>query len=169
MGVFNGEWTGDGTVKLEGASRLVPFLPDYEVEWALVRAVKSGYLYLRIDHQQQMMVFVGDDNQEKSVDDYLVRVATTLRDACRELTPSTTAASDLDSMKRKRIENAEAMRSAVEQEHKRALARTVIIERRKEEAERLIAAQEEEGEERGLAAQSPAQANEANTHDGRAE
>ena len=52
------------------------------------------------------------------MDDYLVRVATTLRDACRELTPSTTAASDLDSMKRKRIETRKRF-EAVEQEHKR--------------------------------------------------
>jgi translation initiation factor 3 subunit A len=104
---------------------------------------------------------IGDDVQEKSVDDYLVRVATTLRDACRELTPSTTAASDLDSMKRKRIENAEAIRSAVEQEHKRALARKVIIERRKEEAERLLAEQEKEEEERRLAAQRAHEAAEA--------
>ena len=74
-----------------------------------------------------MIVFVGDI-QEKSVDDYLVRVATTLRDACRELTPSTTAASDLDSMKRKRIENAEAIRSAVEQEHKLGFGEESVIE-----------------------------------------
>ncbi len=149
------------TLKLERAKTLVPFLPYYEVELALVRAVKSGYLSLRIDHQKQMIVFVGDNIQEKSVDDYLVRVATTLREACRELTPSTTAASDLDSMKRKRIENAEAIRNAVEQEHKRALARKVIIERRKEEAERLLAEQEKEEEERRVAAQRAHEAAEA--------
>ena len=79
------------TLKLERAKTLVPFLPYYEVELALVRAVKSGYLSLRIDHQKQMIVFVGDNIQEKSVDDYLVRVATTLREACRELTPATAA------------------------------------------------------------------------------
>lgn len=159
--MFNQQSKVYRTLKLDRAKNLVPFLPYYEVELALVRAVKAGYLSLRIDHQQQMIVFVGDDIQEKSVDDYLVRVATTLRDACRKLTPSTTAASDLDSMKRKRIENAEAIRSAVEQEHKRALARKVIIERRKEEAERLLAEQEKEEEERRFAAQRAHEAAEA--------
>ena len=75
----------------------------------------------------------------------IVRVATTLREASRELTPSTTAASDLDSMKRKRIENAEAIRNAVEQEHKRALARKLSSKRRMEEAERLLGGAREGG------------------------
>ena len=149
------------TLKLEKVKSLVPFLPYYQVEMILVRAVKAGYLSLRIDHQQKMVLFVGDNIQEDSVDDYLVRVATTLRDACRELTPSTTAASNFDSMKRKRLENAEAIRNAVEEEHRRALARKQIIERRKEEAERLLAEQEKEEEERRLAAQRSHEAAEA--------
>ena len=142
------------TMKIDSLKSAVPFMPYHEVERILVQAVRSGYISVRIDHQTGSLNFVGDRLETDFIKNHLSRAAQLLQEGMGKLAskaPATDAAHALGA----------ELRAAIEAEHKRVLARKVVIERRKEEAERAAAAQEKEEEAKRLAAQRKHEENEA--------
>jgi translation initiation factor 3 subunit A len=142
------------TMKIDSLKSSVPFMPYHEVERILVQAIRSDYISVRIDHETGSMNFVGDRLETGFVKTHLSRAARLLQEGMSKLAPKTPA--DVGA----RVLGAE-LRAAIEAEHKRALARKVVIERRKEEAERAAAEQEKEEEAKRVAAQRKHEENEA--------
>jgi len=142
------------TMKIDSLAKSVPFMPYHEVERILVQAIRSGYISVRIDHETGSMKFVGDRLESGFVKDHLSRAARLLQEGMNKVAPKVPASAGARAL------GAE-LRAAIEAEHKRALARKVVIERRKEEAERAAAEQEKEEEARRIAAQRKHEENEA--------
>ena len=142
------------TMKIDSLKSAVPFMPYHEVERILVQAVRSGYISVRIDHQTGSLNFVGDRLETDFIKNHLSRAAQLLQEGMGKLASKAPAADAAHTL------GAE-LRAAIEAEHKRVLARKVVIERRKEEAERAAAEQEKEEEAKRLAAQRKHEENEA--------
>jgi len=142
------------TMKIDSLKAAVPFMPYHEVERILVQAVRSDYISVKIDHQNGSLNFVGDRLETNFIKNHLSRAAQLLQGGMSKIAPKvavTTAAHALGA----------ELRAAIEAEHKRVLARKIVIERRKEESERAAAEQEKEEEARRIAAQRKHEENEA--------
>jgi translation initiation factor 3 subunit A len=135
------------TMKLETLQRVVPFLEFSQVERILVDATKGGAVAVRLDHQNKCVRFEGDQLESDNIKNHLVAMAQKLKKGMQMMYPEAPAASLAT-----RTNTAELL-SKVENEHKMALARKVIIERRKEEQERIMQEQERILEEARVAAQ----------------
>ena len=135
------------TMKLETLQQVVPFLEFSQVERILVDATKGGAVAVRLDHQNKCVRFEGDQLESDNIKNHLVAMAQKLKKGMQMMYPEAPAASLAS-----RTNTAELL-SKVENEHKMALARKVIIERRKEEQERILQEQERVLEEARVAAQ----------------
>ena len=141
------------SMKIDSLKSSVPFMPYHEVERILVQAIRNDYIAVKIDHASGSMHFVGDRLETGFIKTHLTRAARLLQEGMSKIAPKTPATGA-------RVLGTE-LRAAVEAEHKRALARKVVIERRKEEAERAAAEKEKAEEAARLAAQRKHEANEA--------
>ena len=141
------------TMKLETLQQMVPFMEFSQVERILVDATKGGAVSVRLDHQNKCVRFEGDQLESDNIKNHLVAMAKKLRNAIKLMYPEAPAPASS-------INTAELL-AKVENEHKLALARKVIIERRKEEQERVLQEQEKELEEARLAAQRKHEESEA--------
>ena len=141
------------TMKLKTLQKNVPFLEFSQVERILVDATKGGAVSVRLDHQNQCVRFEGDQLESNNIKNHLVTMAKKLKNAIGMMYPEAPQPSS-------KINISELL-AKVENEHKLALARKVIIERRKEEQERILQEQEREIEEARAAAQKLHEENEA--------
>ena len=135
------------TMKLETLQQVVPFLEFSQVERILVDATKGGAVAVRLDHQNKCVRFEGDQLESDNIKNHLVAMAQKLKKGIQMMYPESPSASLASRM------NTAELLSKVENEHKLALARKVIIERRKEEQERILQEQERVVEEARIAAQ----------------
>ena len=133
------------SMKLSELSKMLN-LSFSEVEKLIVDTVKGGYVAMQIDHRHGYVTFTKEEiesnDPSKSIDLIAQRLNTALRLMAPEVAAST---SDVQKLAIQR------MLTNVEQEHKRCLARKVLIERRKEEQERNQQEQEREEELRRAA------------------
>ena len=142
------------TMKIESLKSSVPFMPYHEVERILVQAIRNDYIAVKIDHGTGSMHFVGDRLETGFIKTHLTRAARLLQEGMSKIAPKAATTEGA------RVLGSE-LRVAIEAEHKRALARKVVIERRKEEAERAAAEKEKAEEEQRILAQRKHEENEA--------
>lgn len=132
-------------IKIEKLASLVPFVELAKVELIIVDAVKYGYLQLRLDHRAGTLHFGSSQLTEEKMKSHLSLLAKRMCKATAMINPNAGG----EQVAKASSLAAEA-RSTVEQEHKLAIARKVIIERRKEEQEQRMLEHEKQEEEKRL-------------------
>jgi len=132
-------------IKIEKLASLVPFVELAKVELIVVDAVKYGHLQLRLDHRNGTLHFGSSQMSEEKVKTHLAFMAKRLCKATAMIHP-------IDGSKQTAQVASLAVeaRGTIEQEHKLASARKVIIERRKEEQEQRMLEHEKQEEEKRL-------------------
>ena len=134
------------SVRLDFISERVVFYDFGDVERLLVDAVRNAHLAVRIDHRNKVVVCGAHTLESDKIKNHVSRLAERLNVACGMIGAGE-AAEEATKRKRAAIEE---MRAQVDQEHKRILARKVIIERRKEEYEQMLQEKEKEEESRRI-------------------
>ena len=134
------------TVKLDFISERVVFYDFGDVERLLVDAVRNAHLQIRIDHRNKVVKCGSHTTESENVKNHLSLLAQGLNEAVCMIHKGS-----VDQAKQDRKTKAiEEMKAQVESEHKRILARKVIIERRKEEYEQMLQEKEREEENKRL-------------------
>ena len=134
------------SVRLDFISARVVFFKFGEVERLLVDAVRNAHLQVRIDHRNKVVLCGYHTLEEDKIKNHLSLLAKRLNKACSMIKKDST-----DQLKRdSKIKAIEEMKTQVDSEHKRILARKVIIERRKEEYEQMLQEKEKEEEIRRI-------------------
>ena len=151
-------WRADPSVQTPCAAplspprQLIPGMTFNEAEAQLVDAVKYGFISMRIDHRNGTLQFGGQQLESERVRAHLSNLARRLAAAGAMIDPRPTG----------RAEDARRAalslcRQHMESEHKRLLARKLLIEKRKEqqEAALLEAEREEERKRQQVRARGP--------------
>ncbi|QDZ17497.1 subunit A of eukaryotic translation initiation factor 3 [Chloropicon primus] len=134
------------SVRLDFISERVVFFKFGEVERLLVDAVRNAHLQVRIDHRNKVVLCGAHTLESDKIKNHLSLLAKRMNKACSMINKDA-----VDQMKQDRKAKAiEEMRAQVDSEHKRILARKVIIERRKEEYEQMLQEKEKEEETRRI-------------------
>ena len=134
------------SVGLDFISERVVFFKFGQVERLLVDAVRNAHLQVRIDHRNKVVLCGTHTLESDKIKTHLSLLAKRLNKVCSLINKGA-----LDQLKQDRkVKAIEEMKAQVEGEHKRILARKVIIERRKEEYEQMLQEKEKEEETRKL-------------------
>jgi len=129
------------TLKISSLAAMVPFASFGEVEAIVVDAVKAEFLQVRIDHRNGTLHFGSQQLESERVRTHLSVLARRLSKALHLISPAAPAEKEA-----KRAELIATALVKVKEEHVKANARKVMIEKRKEEQEQLM--QQQEAEER---------------------
>ncbi|KAH7416335.1 hypothetical protein KP509_14G086600 [Ceratopteris richardii] len=125
------------TMKIETLSKMIPFFDFATVEKHALDAIKYNFVQAKIDHLKGVVQFGSQDLESDKIRNHLTILAKRLNKAISLIAPP---------LAEKPPVSYAALSSAVEKEHKKLLARKVLIERRKEEQERLMIEMEREEE-----------------------
>jgi len=137
------------TMRIADFAKLIPGMTFNEAETQLVDAVKYGFLALRIDHRNGTLHFGGQQLEGERVRGHLKTLAQRLAKACGMIDPRAAPGRAEDA----RRAAVALCRGHMESEHKRLLARKLLIEKRKEQQEAaLLEAEREEERKRQQAA-----------------
>ncbi|GAA0152888.1 translation initiation factor [Lithospermum erythrorhizon] len=131
------------TVKIENLSEKIPFIDFSLVEKISVDAMKHKFISMKVDHMKGTIIFSNPGLESESVRDQLMIFAEHLNKSRSMIYTPAKKASKLG-------EILPSLTETVEKEHKRLLARKLIIEKRKEEQERLLLEMEREEETKRL-------------------
>jgi translation initiation factor 3 subunit A len=123
-------------------AQLIPGVTFNEAEAQLVDAVKYGFLSMRIDHRNGTLQFGGAQLESDRVAGHLKTLAASLAKAAAMIDPRP-ATGRAEEARRAAIA---LCRSHMESEHKRLLARKLLIEKRKEQQEAALLEAEREEE-----------------------
>ncbi|KAI5067945.1 hypothetical protein GOP47_0016290 [Adiantum capillus-veneris] len=129
------------TMKMETLVKMIPFFDFSVVEKHAVDAVKYNFVQAKIDHLKGVVQFGSQDLESDKIRNHLTILAKRLNKAIGLINPP---------LPEKPAVSYSALSAAVEKEHKKLLARKVLIERRKEEQERLMLEMEREEETKRL-------------------
>ena len=140
------------TVKFAFIVDKVPFYSFVQVEQILVKSMRSNYLQIKLDHRKGIVSCGTPTLESDKVKHSLSLLARRLNRAVLMIQQqqeggSVGSSGEKQSLKRKAVEE---MQSQIESEHKRILARKVIIERRKEEFEQMLQEKEREEENKRI-------------------
>jgi len=132
------------TMKITALSRMIPFFDFSVVEKLSVDAVKYNFLQLKIDHLKGSVQFGSQDLESDKIRNHLTILVKRLNKA-RSLI-------QLPSVEKvtKAPQHSPVLLEVIEKEHRKLLARKVLIERRKEEQERQMLEMEREEESKRL-------------------
>ncbi|KAG9160131.1 hypothetical protein Leryth_015016 [Lithospermum erythrorhizon] len=131
------------TVKIENLSEKIPFIDFSLVEKISVDAMKHKFISMKVDHMKGTIIFSNPGLESESVRDQLMIFAEHLNKSRSMIYTPAKKATKLG-------EILPSLTETVEKEHKRLLARKLIIEKRKEEQERLLLEMEREEETKRL-------------------
>ncbi|KAL4178662.1 hypothetical protein AMTRI_Chr13g116200 [Amborella trichopoda] len=131
------------TMKIEVLSKMIPFFDFSVVEKVSVDAVKYNFIAMKVDHLKGIVLFGSMDLESDRLRNHLTVLAKRLNKARSLINPPVQNVSKLNGM-------LPALQEAVDKEHKKLLARKVIIEKRKEEQERQMLEMEREEESKRL-------------------
>lgn len=130
------------SMKMSHLQKMIPFLSFDEVEKLVVDAVKFNYLQIKIDYQNQCVHFGSQILESEKIRNHLTVLAKRLNRAVALVHE------DAGVRVEKPKASTQDILAGIEKEHRRVLARKVLIERRKEEQERMLQEQEREEENR---------------------
>lgn len=122
--------------------QLIPGMSFNEAEAQLVDAVKYGFLSMRIDHRNGTLHFGGQQLESDRVRGHLALLAKRLAKASRMIDPRPASGRAEDA----RRAALQLCRDHMASEHKRLLARKLLIEKRKEQQEAALLEAEREEE-----------------------
>ncbi|KAJ7977898.1 Eukaryotic translation initiation factor 3 subunit A [Quillaja saponaria] len=131
------------TMKIENLSQMIPYFDFPVVEKISVDAVKNNFIAMKVDHMKGVVLFgnLGLDSDE--LRDHLTTLAELLNTARSMIYPPVPKVEKLGDMFL-------GLADTVEKEHKKLLARKILIEKKKEEQERQLLEMEREEESRRL-------------------
>lgn len=132
------------TIRIADLTRMVTFFDFSVIEKLIVEAVKYNFVQMKVDHLKEVVNFGSQDLESEKVKTHLAILAKRLKKACSMISPPTVERSS------KQILPYAELQAIVEKEHKKLLARKVLIERRKEEQERQMLEMEREEESKRL-------------------
>eukprot|EP00252_Welwitschia_mirabilis_P011385 TRINITY_DN2560_c0_g2_i1.p1 TRINITY_DN2560_c0_g2~~TRINITY_DN2560_c0_g2_i1.p1 ORF type:complete len:988 (-),score=247.89 TRINITY_DN2560_c0_g2_i1:58-3021(-) len=131
------------TMKIPILTRMIPFFSFATFEKLCVDAMKYNFVHIKIDHLKGVVHFGSQDLETDKIKHHLTVVAKRLNKA-RNLIQSP------PTEKVSKVRDVLSTMAQVEKEHKKLLARKVLIEKRKEEQERQILEMEREEESKRL-------------------
>ncbi|XP_057538854.1 eukaryotic translation initiation factor 3 subunit A-like [Amaranthus tricolor] len=131
------------SMTIESLSKMIPFFDFSVVEKISVDAVKHKFLTMKIDHMNGAVSFSILDPESDTFRNHLTVFAESLNNVRSMIYPYVNKASKVGDI-------LPGLAEVVEREHKKLLARKIIIEQRKEEQERQILEKEREEELRRL-------------------
>lgn len=132
------------TIRIPELTRMVTFFDFSTVEKLIVEAVKYNYVQMKVDHMMGVVNFGSQDLESEKVKTHLTILAKRLKKACIMISPP------FEEKASRQILPYAELQALVEKEHKKLLARKVLIERRKEEQERHMLEMEREEESKRL-------------------
>ncbi|XP_073389708.1 eukaryotic translation initiation factor 3 subunit A isoform X1 [Physcomitrium patens] len=132
------------TIKIADLTRMVTFFDFSKVEKLIVEAVKYNFVQMKVDHLKEVVNFGSQDLESEKVKTHLTVLAKRLKKACSMIFPPS-----IERPSKQTLPYPELL-AVVEKEHKKLLARKVLIERRKEEQERQMLEMEREEESKRL-------------------
>ncbi|XP_057546708.1 eukaryotic translation initiation factor 3 subunit A-like [Amaranthus tricolor] len=127
------------TMTIESLSKMIPFFDFSVVEKISVDALKHKFLTMKIDHMNGAVSFSNLDLESDDFRNHLTVFAESLNKARSMIYPPLSKASKIGDV-------LPGLAEIVEKEHKKLLARKIIIEQRKEEQERQLLEKEREEE-----------------------
>ncbi|CAO2832065.1 unnamed protein product [Amaranthus hypochondriacus] len=127
------------SMTIESLSKMIPFFDFSVVEKISVDAVKHKFLTMKIDHMNGAVSFSILDPESDNFRNHLTVFAESLNNVRSMIYPSVDKASKVGDI-------LPGLAEVVEREHKKLLARKIIIEQRKEEQERQLLEKEREEE-----------------------
>eukprot|EP01018_Ginkgo_biloba_P033791 Gb_03846 [translate_table: standard] len=130
-------------MKVESLSKMIPFFSFEIVEKIAGSAVKHNFLQMRTDHLKNIIHFGRQDLESDKIRNQLTIVA-------KRLNKARTLIKHPHENVLKVRQPIPILLDAIEREHKKLLARKVLIERRKEEHERQMLEMEREEESKRL-------------------
>ncbi|BBN07287.1 translation initiation factor 3 subunit A [Marchantia polymorpha subsp. ruderalis] len=133
------------TMKITNLSKMIPFFDFSLVEKLAVDAVKYNYVQVKIDHLNGIVHFGSQDLESDKIKNHLTILAKRLNKALTLIQPPLPVERGA-----KQTIPVGDLQEKVEKEHKKLLARKVLIERRKEEQERQMLEMEREEESKRL-------------------
>ncbi|KAF6174966.1 hypothetical protein GIB67_026454 [Kingdonia uniflora] len=133
------------SMKIDVLSKMIPFFDFPVIEKISVDAVKSNFISMKVDHLKGVIFFGCLDLESDWLRDHLTALAESLNKARTLICPPVKKESKLESLA--------ILTETVDKEHKRSLARKLIIEKRKEEQERQLLEMEREAESKKLKVQ----------------
>eukprot|EP00249_Psilotum_nudum_P025011 c29348_g1_i1 orf=523-3702(-) len=132
------------TMKIVALTRMIPFFDFSVVEKLSVDAAKYNFVQVKIDHLKGIVHFGSQDLESDKMKNHLTILAKRLNKAIGLIhSPPPEKAP-------KQMQSYSELFMIVQKEHKKLLARKVLIERRKEEQERLMLEMEREEESKRL-------------------
>ncbi|CAM6120590.1 unnamed protein product [Calypogeia fissa] len=132
------------TTKISTLTKMIPFFDFSLVEKLAVDAVKFNYLHIKIDHLNGIVHVGNQDLESDKVKNHLTLLAKRLNKAL-----SLIQAAPVEKVSKQTLSPTD-LQEKIEKEHKKLLARKVLIERRKEEQERQMLEMEREEESKRL-------------------
>ncbi|KAL8088616.1 eukaryotic translation initiation factor 3 subunit A-like isoform X2 [Apium graveolens] len=127
------------TMKIESLAKMVPFFSFSAVEKLSVDAVKHNFVAMKVDHMKGAVIFSTLGLESDGLRDHLSLFAESLNKTRNMVYPSEMKISKLGEM-------LPSLADVVDKEHKRLLARKLVIEKRKQEQERHLLELEREEE-----------------------
>ncbi|XP_051124067.1 eukaryotic translation initiation factor 3 subunit A-like [Andrographis paniculata] len=134
------------TLKSETLSQMIPFFESHVVEKILVDAVKQNYASMKVNYVKGAIIVGNQDLESEGLRGQLMIFTESLNKARGMVYPAAVKESKLGEMLLH-------LNDTVEKEHKRLLARKLIIEKRKEEQERKLLEKERQEESERLKVQ----------------
>ncbi|GAB4841470.1 Eukaryotic translation initiation factor 3 subunit A [Ancistrocladus abbreviatus] len=131
------------TMTIESLSQRIPFFEFSVVEKISVDAVKHKFINMKVDHMKGAVLFGSLDLESDGLRDHLTVLAESLSKARAMIYPPVKKASKI-------AEILPGLAEVVDKEHKKLLARKIIIEKKKEEQERQLLEMEREEESKRL-------------------
>ncbi|CAK9275979.1 unnamed protein product [Sphagnum jensenii] len=132
------------TMKISNLTNMIGFFDFSVVEKLTVDAVKYNFVQVKIDHLKGVVSFGSQDLESEKIKNHLTILAKRFNKAISMIQPPTHNRPSRQSQPFSELE------VIVEKEHKKLLARKVLIERRKEEQERQMLEMEREEESKRL-------------------
>lgn len=132
------------TMKIGNLTRMIPFFDFAIVEKLSVDAVKYNFVQMKIDHLKGIVQFGSQDLESDKIRNHLTILAKRLNKVRSLIQPPITEKAT------KVTQPVPILLETIEREHRKLLARKVLIERRKEEQERQMLEMEREEESKRL-------------------
>ncbi|KAL8151958.1 hypothetical protein V2J09_021766 [Rumex salicifolius] len=134
------------TITIKSLSQMIPFFEFSVVEKISVEAVKHNFIAMKIDHMKDAVLFGSLELESDDLRAHLSIFTESLNKARALMYPSVRKASKIADL-------LPGLADIVDKEHKKLLARKIIIEKRKEDQERQLLEKEREEETKRLKAQ----------------
>ncbi|KAH9315713.1 hypothetical protein KI387_024340, partial [Taxus chinensis] len=132
------------TMKIGVITRMIPFFDFTIVEKLSVDAVKYNFVQMKIDHLKGVVQFGSQDLESDKIRNHLTILAKRLNKVRSLIQPQSIEKATKVTLP------VPVLLETIEKEHRKLLARKVLIERRKEEQERQMLEMEREEESRRL-------------------